>query len=193
MLETHEVTRLGATTSERVDVRVCAATWRNLRQEVAAGRFREDLYFRIGQPEIRLPPLRERIEEIPWHVQAVLETSGIPRLLEVTASFIEACALRHWPGNVRELRAEVRRSAAAAGARDAKVLGADALDQAAGTLIATELTSEPRSEFPEDEVATALAAEAGNVLAAARRLGVHRNKVRRWLERHGVDPQRFKR
>jgi transcriptional regulator with AAA-type ATPase domain len=193
MLEMHEVTRLGATTSERVDVRVCAATWRNLRQEVAAGRFREDLYFRVGQPEIRLPALRERIEEIPWHVQAVVEASGTPRPLEVTAAFIEACALRHWPGNIRELRAEIRRCVAAACAREAKSLAADELDKAAGMVIAPSGKSEHAPEFPQDEISAALAAEGGNVLAAARRLEVHRNKVRRWLERYGVDPRQFKR
>jgi DNA-binding NtrC family response regulator len=192
MLETREVIRLGATTPERVDVRVCAATWRDLRQEVAAGRFREDLYFRVGQPEIRLPPLRERLEELPWHIQSVLETAALPQPLEVSAAFVEACALRAWPGNVRELRAEIRRCAAAAAAQDAKVLAADALGEMAGRRIVADERRDAAPEYPADDVAAALAAEAGNVLGAARRLGVHRNRIRRWLDRHGVDPRRFK-
>jgi hypothetical protein len=192
VLEMREVLRLGATSYESVDVRICAATWRDLRQEVAAGRFREDLYFRIGQPEIRLPPLRERIEEIPWHIQQVLEDCGAAGQLDATAAFVEACALRNWPGNVRELRAEVRRAAASACAQDSKALTAEDLAPTAGKPIGDGPSLAPPIEFPQDEIAAALAAEQGNVLGAARRLGIHRNKVRRWLERHGVDARRFK-
>jgi transcriptional regulator of acetoin/glycerol metabolism len=106
------------------------------------------------------------------------------------APFIEACALRHWPGNVRELRAEVRRAAADACAREATTLGADALSPAAGQRI-TEDDSRA-GDVPNDEVARALAVESGNVVGAARRLGIHRNKIRRWLERHRLDARRFK-
>jgi DNA-binding NtrC family response regulator len=191
MLETREVLRLGATNYERVDVRVCAATWRDLRQEVALGRFREDLYFRIGQPEIRLPPLRERIEEIPWHIQHLLDHCGAARQLEASAGFVEACAARVWPGNVRELRAEVRRAAAAC-AQEVRPLAAEDLAPQAGMRIIRETPSVPAAPFPDDEISAALLAEEGNVLAAARRLGIHRNKVRRWLERFGVDARQFK-
>jgi transcriptional regulator of acetoin/glycerol metabolism len=195
MLETREVLRLGATTYERVDVRVCAATWRDLRGEVAAGHFREDLYYRIGQPEVRLPALRERIEEIPWHARQVLDESAGSRSLELTVAFVEACALRPWPGNVRELRAEVRRAAGAA-VTEGRPLGADDLSKTAGLLLpARAPLAEPRAQpaaLPADEIAEALQAERGNVLAAARRLGIQRNKIRRWLERHGIDARRFK-
>jgi transcriptional regulator with AAA-type ATPase domain len=192
MLETREVIRLGATSPERVNVRVCAATWRDLRQEVAAGRFREDLYFRIGQPEIRLPALRERPEEIPWHVQSVVESAGVGPPLAVCAGFVEACSLRAWPGNVRELGAEVRRCVAAARAQGVSKLTAGALGATAGMRILRPDEREHAQPYPRDDVATALAAEDGNVAGAARRLGVHRNRVRRWLERYGVDPRSFK-
>jgi hypothetical protein len=194
MLETREVLRLGATKYEQVDVRVCAATWRNLRGEVGAGRFREDLYFRIGQPEVRLPPLRERREEVPWHIQHVLDECSRDQMVSATAAFVEACALRTWPGNVRELRAEVRRAAAVAVARRSEVLTPDDLSPTAGEPIsrAAPAASTPKPSFPEDEVAAALVASGGNVLGAARHLGVHRGKVRRWLERHTVDPSAFK-
>jgi DNA-binding NtrC family response regulator len=193
MLETGEVMRLGATSYERVDVRVCAATWRDLRGEVALGRFREDLYFRVGQPELRLPPLRERLEEIPWHVADALERSGSPWPLEASAAFIEACTQRPWPGNVRELRAEVRRCAAAVCMESGVKLTAEHLSTTAGMPIPRAESAPPASaELPTDEIADALRAEGGNVLGAARRLGVHRNKVRRWLERHGLGAEAFK-
>jgi transcriptional regulator with AAA-type ATPase domain len=197
MLETREVVRLGATRPERVDVRICAATWRDLRQEVAARRFREDLYFRIGQPEIRLPPLRERYEELPWHIEQVLAEAGVGQV-SVAASFVEACACRRWPGNVRELRAEVRRALAFALDKAAPCrLQAEDVGERAGTVIAVDerhgsaAVGTP-TVVPEDEIANALELERGNVASAARRLGVHRNRVRRWLERHGLDADHFK-
>jgi DNA-binding NtrC family response regulator len=191
VLETREVQRLGATSYERVDVRVCAATWRDLRQDVASGRFREDLYFRIGQPEIKLPPLRARVEEIPWHIQHLLDELGTTRQLEVTAAFVEACAMRAWPGNVRELRAEVRR-AAVLSAEDGRPLAADDLAPTAGIPMGAPRSAPVSVSFPSDEISKALAAERGNVVKAARRLGIDRSRIRRWLERHGLEARQFK-
>jgi DNA-binding NtrC family response regulator len=161
---------------------------------VAAGHFRQDLLIRIAESELRLPPLRERREEIPWHVQQVLksnEPAGEQRLF-ASATFIEACLARSWPGNVRELCAEVQRIAAALGPDRSTVLAAEDLGSTAGHPIHVP-AERPVVRFPEDDVAKALALEAGNVLGAARRLGVHRNKVRRWLERYHVDAGAFKR
>jgi transcriptional regulator of acetoin/glycerol metabolism len=165
---------------------------RNLRAEVGAGRFRQDLYFRIAQGEVSLPPLRERIEEIPWHVQQILDECGKESPLAATAAFVEACALRRWPGNVRELRAEVRRAAAAAAGAGSNTLSADDLGTTAGQAMISAPPPPSSAPFPADEFAAALTAEQGNVVNAARRLGVHRNKVRRWLERHEVEARRFK-
>jgi transcriptional regulator with GAF, ATPase, and Fis domain len=192
MLETREVQRLGATTYERVNVRVCAATFRDLRAEVGAERFREDLYFRIAQAQIRLPPLRERIEEIPWHTQQVLDDCRRDAELGASAGFVEACATRFWPGNVREIRAEVRRAAAAALARGLTLLRSEDLAPNAGMPIPRSQPPQAAPSFPNDEVAAALVQAEGNVVLAAKNLGVHRNKVRRWLERYDVDAARFK-
>jgi transcriptional regulator with AAA-type ATPase domain len=198
MLETREVLRLGATSPERVNLRLCAATWKNLRAEVTAGRFRDDLYFRIGQPEIRLPALRERSEEVPWHIQQVLDEFqqvGSHPNVQASASFVEACMLRQWPGNVREIRAEVRRAAVgvmgAMGQR-AKALGADDLAAQAGRSLHPPSETSPQPRWPKDEVSDALISERGNVASAARRLGIHRNKIRRWLERNTVEARSFK-
>src|SRR5277367_6434212 len=92
----------------KVDVRVCAATLKDLRAEVTAGRFREDLYYRIGRPEVRLPALVERLEEVPFHI--VRELVRVDPRLTAHPSLIEACVLRAWPGNVRELLGEIRRA-----------------------------------------------------------------------------------
>src|SRR6185436_14558171 len=118
VLETREVMPLGASRGQIVDLRVCVATHRDLRAAVAAGRFRADLYHRIAPPEIILPPLRDRLDEIPWHVSAEIAT--VDPALAPHARLVEACLLRHWPGNVRELRKEIHHAAA-----HARVEGAD--------------------------------------------------------------------
>jgi len=192
MLETREVLRLGATSPEQVELRVCAATWRDLRSEAALGRFRADLYFRIGQPEIHLPPLRERREEVPWHIQQVLDASAGERPVRATSAFVEACALRAWPGNVRELRGEARRAAVTAVAAGRDLLLEDDLGPTAGRPLSPEQTPPSSRRFPDDQFAAALTVTQGNVVEAARNLGVHRNTVRRWLERHQVEAARFK-
>jgi DNA-binding NtrC family response regulator len=127
-LETREFFPLGASKPRRVSVRICCATHRDLRGAVAAGTFREDLYYRLSTLEVRLPPLRERLEEIPWLVRRAVQASG--HALDVQASFVEACLLRHWPGNVRELLGAVRRALHAA--RGGNLLSAEHLDADAG-------------------------------------------------------------
>jgi transcriptional regulator with GAF, ATPase, and Fis domain len=189
VLETGELLALGAARPRKIALRIVAATLRDLRGAVAAGRFRDDLYYRIGRPEVRLPALRERIEDIPWLVAAAIADRALP----AHPSLVEACLLRPWPGNVRELNAEVARAAHAAveGARPA--VRAEELDEQAGRLhVATAeptaaADAKPRSVgLPDDDdaILAALRAEGGNVSRAARRLGVHRNQLRRYLTRH---------
>jgi transcriptional regulator with GAF, ATPase, and Fis domain len=139
-LETHEFFPLGASKPRRVSVRVCCATHRDLRDGVARGTFRGDLYYRLSTLEVRLPPLRERVEEIAWLIDLTVAASG--RELDVHASFVEACILRPWPGNVRELLGAVRRALHAA--REGKVLTAEHLEERAGVQVA----SSPSSSSP---------------------------------------------
>lgn len=207
VLEQKEVLVLGDSSPRRVSFRLCSATHRDLRALVAAGRFREDLYFRIGKPEVLLPPLRERVEEIPWHVAAVLDrvSSG----LSAHVALVESCLLRHWPGNVRELSVELRQAAqgALAAARRTVELqdlapsaglgfgatgagGGASAGFGSGASAPAEAGAEggprERGVLPDAEVIqAALAAEGGNVTRAARRLGLHRNQLRRWLEKQG--------
>ncbi len=132
VLETKGVTPLGALSPTLVDLRFCAATHKNLRAEVAAGRFREDLFFRIARPSVRLPPLRERRDEIPWLVERALAAPHAAGAMTATVELVEACLVRRWPGNVRELLSEVRTAAlTAATAGRTSVTAAD-LDAEAG-------------------------------------------------------------
>ena len=201
VLETREVLPLGASRPRSIDVRICAASNKPLRAEVGAGRFREDLYFRIGQPEVQLPPLRQRCEEIPWLI--ALEMKRAPANLKIHTSLVEACLLRPWPGNVRELLAAVRTAAhAAVLAGDSKVDDRH-LGVTAGTALPTperlaessspdSVAALPHEEARRAELETALRHADGNVSRAARSLGVHRNQLCRWLTRYQIDAKTFR-
>jgi DNA-binding NtrC family response regulator len=106
VLESRTVQRLGSETTQRIDVRVMAATNRHLEAEVSAGRFRPDLYFRLAVVTLRLPPLRERREDIPGLVASYLDWFGVTlaaRPRTITPRALDALVQYDWPGNVREL------------------------------------------------------------------------------------------
>jgi transcriptional regulator of acetoin/glycerol metabolism len=151
---------------------------------VARGAFRQDLYYRIGRPEVRLPPLRERKEEIPWLVTKAVSEMG----LAAHASLVEACMLRTWPGNIRELYAEAKRAAASARASGVKEAQQKHLSEGAGCVLEGEEKEAAKATHgapPNDEaIKKALDAAGGNVTKAARDLGMHRTQLRRWLAKH---------
>jgi DNA-binding NtrC family response regulator len=110
-LEAREVRRVGQTKAKRVDVRVIAATNRDLEREVNRGRFREDLYYRLAKVTVRVPPLRDRREDIPLLVRGFLAALDLPEPSRLFSSAVLDELARHdWPGNVRELKNYVERS-----------------------------------------------------------------------------------
>jgi DNA-binding NtrC family response regulator len=207
VLETREVMPLGASEPRKVDIRVCTATLKDLRAEVAAGRFRRDLYYRIGSPEVRLPSIIERLEELPW--LACTELQRLDQRLTPGLLFLETIALRPWPGNVRELLRELRNAGRAALGAGHVIVDAADLSPSAGQDIADEsgpaashrdaapappsgphrdATPTPPSGGDRDALVAALQREHGNVTRAARTLGIHRTQLRRWIARHNIDP-----
>jgi DNA-binding NtrC family response regulator len=205
VLETGELLPLGAARPVKVKVKIVTATLKDLKAEVVAGRFRDDLYYRIGRPEVRVPALRQRLEEVPWLVWHAVQQAAPG--VTVHSTLVEVCLLRPWPGNVRELLGEVRRAAYAARDAGKKSVRGEDLDGSAGLILdnaqgggapdhrapATEpaertapsAPKKPPAPLPEPEVlAQALREENGNVTRAARKLGLHRNQVRRFLTRH---------
>jgi DNA-binding NtrC family response regulator len=112
VLERHEVTRVGSQTPIKTDVRVIAASHRDLRHEIDAGRFREDLYFRLAQLRVLLPPLRDRADDIPMLCQKLLAGIVGDRAVMIESSALAHLAAQPWPGNVRELRNVLARAAA---------------------------------------------------------------------------------
>ncbi len=189
VLEMREVLALGAAHPKKVDLQVCAATLKDLRGEVSAGRFREDLYYRIGRPEVRLPSLIDRLEEVP--ALAAAELTRADSRLVPSSGFLEACALRAWPGNVREFLREVRQAARAALDGGRSVVESKDLSPTAGEEISPEAKSSSQPELSREAIEAGLKREQGNVTRAARTLGMHRNQLRRWIARNNVDPKVF--
>ena len=199
VLEAREVIPLGATTGTSIDIQLCSATHRDLRAAVAAGEFRSDLYFRVARPEVKLPALRERREEIP-HLIA-FELQRLSPELEAHALFVESCLIRDWPGNVRELRREVAQAGGRALAAGEHSVTASMLSSTAGVAFASSAV-DPRSdevgqERPgkrqmtpvpsREELLVILEHDGWNLAAAARTLGAHRTQICRWIERYSLE------
>jgi len=206
VLETGEVLPLGAAKPRKLTLRLCSATHRDLRAQVAQGKLREDLYFRIATPRVMVPPLRERPEELSWLLHGAVQRTAPACTSHV--SLVETCLLRPWPGNVRELLAEARSATQAAVASGVTRVEARHLAEAAGTAFAappatTGVTepAEPITAAKPSKPGTVPPTRArlvkllerckGNISAAARELGVHRTQLRRWMERHGLDSKAY--
>jgi DNA-binding NtrC family response regulator len=194
VLETREVLPLGAARPQPVDIAICSATHKDLRAEVAAGRMREDLYFRVARPEVVVPPLRARLEEVPWLIDRALRrvaaaAGSDPEALRAHPSLVEACLLRPWPGNVRELLAEISAAAQAAIDAGSPQVKAEHLSPTAGVGFGPpSAPAAPEAAGPPDREAieAALRKAGGNVSSAARALGPHRTQLRRLLSRYGI-------
>jgi DNA-binding NtrC family response regulator len=190
VLQAGELERVGSSQTRRVNVRLVAATNADLRTEVAAGRFREDLLFRLNTIELRLPPLRERREDILPLAQYFLRRHAA-RYGKTRSGFSEE-ALRllrgyEWPGNVRELDHAVERAVLLS--RLETVEAADlALAPPAGAPARRPGEAQPASleELERDAIRQALARHDGNVSLAARALGLSRSALYRRLQRHGL-------
>ena len=186
VLETGEMERVGSSRTLRIDVRLLTATNADLRAEVAAGRFRQDLLFRLNTIEIPLPPLRDRREDIPLLAAHFLQQHA-RRYRKPLAGF-EAAALealqRHaWPGNVRELDHAVERAVLMAGG--AQVAAAD-LGLRSGGEAPQRLEEMSLEEVERTLIQKALARYDGNVSLAARALGLSRSALYRRLGRHDL-------
>lgn len=195
-LETHQYFPLGDTRPKTARVRVCFATLHDLHREVAARRFREDLYHRIVTPALSLPALRERREEIPFFLELSARRSARP--VALTTAFVERALMTRWPGNVRQLlrcadaafvSAEVAGRAAltaddvpmdresSESDREGRSASADLDAGSARAHGGGEGTADPS----DAEIVEAMRAAGNNVSVAARALGVHRSKLRRRL------------
>jgi two-component system nitrogen regulation response regulator NtrX len=199
VLQEGEVTRIGGAKVRKVDVRVLAATNKRLEEEIAAGRFREDLYYRLNVVPMIVPPLRERREDIPMLVehflQRVAKDSGLP-LRQVDDAAMQRLAALDWPGNVRELRNTVERLLIlSAGPRiqrsDVDRLvggrgGDAAADAALGTFEHFATYEEFKLAAERAFLEAKLKAHDWNVAETARAIDMPRSNLYKKLERHGL-------
>jgi DNA-binding NtrC family response regulator len=193
-LEARTVTRLGETAERPVNVRIVACTNRNLDEEVRAGRFRADLFFRMSVVTVRIPPLRERKEEIPRlvrHFVAKLAGDAAP---DVPASVLRMLEGHDWPGNVRELRNFVERMLALPGVAPSVALGAasPATPGAAPGLSPDlalgfhEAKRRATDEFEHAYLRRLVEVHGDNLSEAARVAGLSRQSCYRLLYKHGL-------
>ena len=186
VLQAGEFERVGSSKTRRVDVRILAATNADLRAEVAAGRFREDLFFRLNTVELHLPPLRDRREDIPLLAAHFLRQSAARYRRPVTgisADGMRALLAYVWPGNVRELAHAIERATLLATGE--QVTAAD-LNFHPVTEAAPALEEMSLEQVERVLITKALARHHGNVTLAARALGLSRSALYRRLQRHGL-------
>jgi transcriptional regulator with GAF, ATPase, and Fis domain/aminoglycoside phosphotransferase (APT) family kinase protein len=190
VLEEREFMRLGSTRVMRADIRVIAATNRDLQAAIQRGGFREDLYYRLGVFEIHLPPLRERLDDIIELAEMFLaeigETVGRPAA-GISRDAKEQLMAYGWPGNVRELRNAIERAVVLAD--DGVVTTQHLPDTVRGERRALATGGGMRAEVADTErraIEEALQAEDGNQTRAARRLGISRRALLYKLDKHGL-------
>jgi Nif-specific regulatory protein len=196
VLQFREVERLGGTQTLHVDVRIVAATNVDMERAIAAGAFREDLYYRINIFTLSLPPLRERRADIPVlaeHFVAKLAKLHGKRACRISSGAVDLLVRYGWPGNVRELENVIERAVVVC---DELIIREQHLP---ATLFDAEKQPEQLSlsdaveQLERQMIDNALRTECGNVAAAARTLGTTERILRYKAQKLGVDPLRFKR
>jgi len=202
VLETREFRRVGGNKNQQANVRVIAATKRNLLREVHAGKFREDLYFRLAVVPVTVPPLRARREDIPLLAEHILrltaasdpQVGATPHTLGPEA--LEALMAHDWPGNVRELRNVLERAVYLARATGSSELGLSILPSGQGAAEGSFQFEAGKSyrdtrarydlEFEKRYVKWLLGRHGGNVSAAAREAKMDRKHLHDMAKKHGL-------
>ncbi len=214
-LQSGEITPVGSDLTIKVDVRVVAATNRDLKAEVEVGNFREDLYYRLAVVELEAPPLRDRASDVPLLTRHFADQITAENGLgdkNFAPETLAALAAYRWPGNIRELRnvverlmilggpvvglvdlpAEIRAAALLAGPT-AAVPGTPSVASGPGVAAAFQPTSWEsfKSESERRFLVQTLRSCQGNVSEAARVLGVERTTVHKWLKLHQIEKQHY--
>ncbi|MBV9626626.1 MAG: sigma-54-dependent Fis family transcriptional regulator [Xanthobacteraceae bacterium] len=194
--------RVGSTSKVSVDVRIVSSTGRDIEAEVAAGKFREDLYHRLSVVPIRVPPLAERREDIPELVQYFMEqisqATGLP-VRRIAADALAVLQSHDWPGNVRQLRNNVERLMILAGGEADAEVGADMLPQDVGSMVPTMPRGdggehlmglplrEAREAFEREYLRAQISRFGGNISRTAEFVGMERSALHRKLKALGMD------
>ena len=187
VLQTGEFQRVGSSRTMRADVRILAATNADIRAEIAAGRFREDLLYRLNTVEIQLPPLRDRREDIPRLAThflgdyAARYRKGVSGFDDAATGAMQA---HGWPGNVRELQHAVERAVLMS--RTGSITSEDLGLRAAAPGSAADLSGMTMDDAEKYVIQQALARHGGNVVQAAESLGMSRSALYRRIQHYGL-------
>jgi len=188
VLQEKEIVRVGGEKAIGVNVRLIAASNKDFKELIPGGRFRLDLYYRLSTVVLRMPPLRERQEDIPYLVwelsQEFSQKYGVavPRIPD---SVMNALARHPWPGNIRELRNVIERVFLLGRGRSFSRSWFEemfAMDRAVGETLATQVAAPVSLAARRDKLDEVLARHRGNKTAAARELGVTRKTIHKWLK-----------
>jgi DNA-binding NtrC family response regulator len=178
--------RVGSSKTRHIDARILTATNSELDREAAEGRFREDLYYRLNTVEVKLPPLRDRREDIPllaMHFLTVCCNKYGRQDMQLSSAALDAILRHPWPGNVRELRHSVERSVLLA---DGLTIDLEHLGLRQAPEGSLRLESVGLEEAERVLIRKALTRNRGNVSRAAEDLGLSRSALYRRLKRHGL-------
>src|SRR5271163_1757968 len=193
--------RVGGTHKVEVNVRIITSTARNLEEEIAAGRFREDLYHRLSVVPIRVPPLAERREDVPALVDhfmdQISQATGLPKR-RIGTDAMAVLQTHDWPGNVRQLRNNVERLMILAGGDADAVISADMLPQDVGAMVPAmprgggeQLMGMPlreaREAFEREYLRAQISRFGGNISRTAEFVGMERSALHRKLKALGMD------
>jgi DNA-binding NtrC family response regulator len=194
-IEAREIRRIGENRPRKIDVRVIAATNRRLEREVNSGRFREDLYFRLSVVTVRVPPLRERLDDLSILINVFLNVLNAQDATRLFTPEVLADMGRHdWPGNVRELRNFVERTvvldavgpASSRGAANSSQPPPPPGDKADLEVPFTVAKEQVIASFEQRYLAALLEWAAGNISRAARKAGMDRMYLYRLVQKHGL-------
>ena len=212
-LEQREIRRVGSNKAIKVDVRIVAATNRNLEEEVRTGRFRQDLFYRLSVVRVFLPPLRERVEDIPLLVTKFLQDAsynrkpdGSPKIQGLSRAAMDLLQAYRWPGNVRELVNTIERAVSfadgeyieprdlpdtvrgdAGTVRRAAAAGGAALSGAQTDSTFKDAKEQVVSTFERDYIMTLLKKNNGNISHAAREADIDRKYFRKLMKKYGIE------
>jgi two-component system nitrogen regulation response regulator NtrX len=197
ILQEQRFDRVGGAVTIEVDVRIIAATNKDLAQEIKEGRFREDLYYRLNVIPVQVPPLRERREDIPLLVEEFLREAAIDgglRQKRITAGAIEIMTRQPWQGNVRELRNLIERLVILVPDETIDVhhlseCFPSAPPEAPASALDQPTFRQAKMEFERQYLRKKLAEHRWNISQTAEAIGLERSHLHRKLKSHGVEPE----
>ena len=201
VLQEKEFIRVGATTPHKTDVRLIAATHRNLQEEVKTGRFREDLFYRLNVIEVPMPPLRDRRDDIPFLVNYFIQKYASKKEIRISDAALNNLMRYHWPGNVRELGNAIERAVVLARTDVLEIADLPPSlreTQAMSTAMGTFDTSyahmswlEAREAFEQSYIKEVLTKTNGNITHAAKVADIAWQNFHQKLKKYNINAKSF--